>query len=133
MHRAVYQGKPVAVKIQRAGLTELFVTDFRNIRLGCRVMNKMERMRERIRRMQGKSKSAADRDWMQYADDAARLLYEEINYVNEGKNAETFAESLKGTGSNVVVPGVIWNATTERVLTMEYICLLYTSPSPRDS
>ena len=121
VHRAVYQGKPVAVKIQRAGLTELFDTDFRNIRLGCRVMNKMERMRERIRRMQGKSKSAADRDWMQYADDAARLLYEEINYVNEGKNAETFAESLKGTGSNVVVPGVIWNATTERVLTMEYI------------
>ena len=121
VHRAVYKGTPVAVKIQRAGLTEMFDTDFRNIRLGCRVMNAMERGYEKIRRLQGKSKAAADRDWMTYANDAARLLYEEIDYINEGKNAETFAESLVGTGANVVVPKVFNEVTTEKVLTMEFI------------
>ena len=90
VHRAVYKGTPVAVKIQRAGLTEMFDTDFRNIRLGCRVMNAMERGYEKIRRLQGESKTAADRDWMTYANDAARLLYEEIDYINE-ENAETAA------------------------------------------
>ena len=71
----------VAVKIQRAGLTEMFDTDFKNIRLGCRVMNVMERGYEKLRRLQGKSKAAADRDWMAYADDAARLLYEEASPI----------------------------------------------------
>ena len=121
VHRAVYKGTPVAVKIQRAGLTEMFDTDFKNIRMGCRVMNVMERSYEKIRRMQGKSKAAASRDWMSYANDASRLLYEEIDYINEGKNAEIFAESLVGTGSNVVVPKVFSDVTTKKVLTMEYI------------
>ena len=131
VHRAVYKGTPVAVKIQRAGLTEMFDTDFKNIRLGCRAMNLMERGYERIRRMQGKSKAAADRDWMAYANDAARLLYEEIDYVNEGKNAEQFAESLVGTGSNVVVPKVFNDATTEKVLTMEYIESVKMTDTPK--
>uniref|UniRef100_A0A7S4HDG2 ABC1 atypical kinase-like domain-containing protein n=1 Tax=Prymnesium polylepis TaxID=72548 RepID=A0A7S4HDG2_9EUKA len=121
VHRAVYKGTPVAVKIQRAGLKNMFDTDFKNIRLGCRVMNACEHGYEKIRRWQGKDKAAADRDWMEYANDAARLLYEEIDYINEGKNAEAFAESLVGTGSNVVVPKVFTDVTTERVLTMEYI------------
>jgi len=99
----------------------MFDTDFKNIRLGCRVMNAMERGWEKIRRMRGKSKAAANRDWMAYADDAARLLYEEIDYVNEGKNADTFAESLVGTGANVVVPKVFSEVTTQKVLTMEFI------------
>ena len=121
VHRAVYNGTQVAVKIQRAGLTEMFDTDFKNIRMGCRVMNALERGYEKVRRLQGKSKAAADRDWMSYADDAARLLYEEIDYINEGKNAEVFAASLVGTGSNAVVPNVFKDVTTEKVLTMEYI------------
>jgi len=121
VHRAVYKGTPVAVKIQRAGLTEMFDTDFKNIRLGCRAMNLMERSYEKVRRLQGKSKAAADRDWMAYANDASRLLYEEIDYINEGRNAEQFAASLVGTGSNVVVPKVFNDVTTEKVLTMEYI------------
>ena len=121
VHRAVYNGKQVAVKIQRAQLQQLFDTDFRNIRMGCRMMNGMERVRERVRRWRGKGKSAADRDWMQYAADAARLLYMEIDYLNEGKNAEAFAKSLKEVGSSAIVPGVVWEATTPRVLTMDYI------------
>ena len=32
VHRAVYNGKPVAVKVQRAGLKELFDTDLKNLK-----------------------------------------------------------------------------------------------------
>jgi len=84
-------------------------------------MNALEGGYEKFRRMRGKDKAAADRDWMEYANDAARLLYEEIDYVNEAKNAETFAASLVGTGANVVVPKVFTDVTTKKVLTMEYI------------
>ena len=37
VHRAVYQGEPVAVKVQRRNLAELFDTDFGNIRLMARI------------------------------------------------------------------------------------------------
>ena len=33
VHRATYQGKPVAVKVQRAGLKELFDTDLKNLKV----------------------------------------------------------------------------------------------------
>ena len=60
------------------------------------------------------------RDWLQYTDDAARLLYLEIDYLNEAKNARMFASSLP-KGLDVVVPKVFDNATTARMLTMEYV------------
>ena len=37
VHRAVYQGQQVAVKVQRRNLAELFDTDFTNIRLMARI------------------------------------------------------------------------------------------------
>ena len=67
VHRATYLGKQVAVKIQRDQLEALFDTDFRNIRLMCRGLNALERLRERVRRLRGKGRSAVDRDWLQYA------------------------------------------------------------------
>ena len=36
VHRAVYKGQQVAVKVQRRNLAELFDTDFFNIRLMAR-------------------------------------------------------------------------------------------------
>ncbi|NTW42934.1 MAG: AarF/ABC1/UbiB kinase family protein [Anaerolineaceae bacterium] len=48
----------------------------------------------------------------------SQTLYEEIDYLHEGKNAEIFAENFKEL-PNVRVPGVIWSHTTKRVLTLE--------------
>ena len=33
VHRATYKGKPAAVKVQRAGLKELFDTDLKNLKV----------------------------------------------------------------------------------------------------
>jgi predicted unusual protein kinase regulating ubiquinone biosynthesis (AarF/ABC1/UbiB family) len=48
----------------------------------------------------------------------SRILYEEIDYLAEGRNAETFAANFKAD-RGVRVPGVVWTHTTRRVLTLE--------------
>lgn len=48
----------------------------------------------------------------------SRTLYEEVDYLHEGKNAETFAENFKDI-PNVRVPQVMWTHTTRRVLVLE--------------
>ena len=64
----------------------------------------------------------ADRSYADIYDESAKLLYEEIDYTLEGKNGARFAASLKGIGLDYIkVPDVFWEATNERVLTMEYV------------
>ena len=48
----------------------------------------------------------------------SRTLYEEIDYLAEGRNAETFAANFKDE-PGVLVPRVVWTHTTRRVLTLE--------------
>jgi predicted unusual protein kinase regulating ubiquinone biosynthesis (AarF/ABC1/UbiB family) len=50
----------------------------------------------------------------------SRSLYEEVDYLNEGKNAERF-EANFANQPHVRVPRVVWSHTTRRVLTLEYI------------
>ena len=47
-----------------------------------------------------------------------RVLYEELDYLAEGRNAETFAAHLDKS-REVRVPRVIWSHTTKHVLTLE--------------
>ena len=48
----------------------------------------------------------------------ARVLYEEIDYLAEGRNCETLAANFRDHAS-VQVPSVFWTHTTRRVLTLE--------------
>jgi len=114
VHRATLGGQQVAVKVQRRNLKDLFDTDFFNIRLMARVGNFFEK------RLAPRKQGVSSRDWLEYTNDAARLLYLEIDYLNEAKNARAFATSMPPQ-ANVVVPRVFDNATTPRLLTMEYI------------
>lgn len=49
-----------------------------------------------------------------------RILYEEIDYLAEGKNAEIFAQYFKDE-PGIRVPRVYWAQTTKRVLTLENV------------
>ncbi|WKZ38081.1 MAG: AarF/UbiB family protein [Anaerolineales bacterium] len=51
-------------------------------------------------------------------EEFAAILQAELDYLSEGKNAETFATNFKGDGG-LHVPRVVWNRTTRRVLTLE--------------
>jgi predicted unusual protein kinase regulating ubiquinone biosynthesis (AarF/ABC1/UbiB family) len=50
----------------------------------------------------------------------SRVLYEEIDYLAEGRNAETFARNFDGR-AGIRIPRVIWPLTTRRVLTLENV------------
>ena len=111
VHRAVYKGSPVAVKVQRAGLKELFDTDLKNLKVLVKLLDKFD-----------PKSDGADRSYADIYDESSKLLYEEIDYTLEGKNAARFDESLKAGGIDYVrVPTVFWEATTPRVLTMEFV------------
>ena len=111
VHRGVYNGQPVAVKVQRAGLKALFDTDLKNLKVLAKLLDKFD-----------PKSDGADRSYADIYDESAKLLYEEIDYTLEGKNAARFKKSFTDIGVDYIrVPNVYWEVTNERVLTMEYI------------
>jgi len=109
VHTATYKGKKVAVKVQRAGLKELFDVDLKNLKKLAELLDKFDPKTD-----------GADRDWASIYDESARLLYLEIDYLNEASNTKRFAKDFKDV-SWVRVPDVYPDLTTPRVLTMEYM------------
>ena len=53
-------------------------------------------------------------------DEFAARVFQELNYVQEGINAERFAR-LYGDRPDVVVPGIEWDYTSPKVITMDWI------------
>jgi ubiquinone biosynthesis protein len=72
--------------------------------------------------------TALDRRWefakkfdvIGLAEEFATTLRSELNYLQEGRNAERFAENFADEPS-VHIPKVFWETTTSRVLTLERI------------
>jgi len=62
---------------------------------------------------------AGARDFTGIYRECATILYQEIDYINEGRNADRFRRNFKDT-SWVVVPRIHWQRTSAAVLTMEY-------------
>lgn len=95
----------VVVKIQRPEIEKIIATDLSALRT---VGNWVQRYRPISRRV----------DVPALLAEFTRTLYEEIDYVAEGHNAETFAENFKGL-TGVKVPRVAWPYTRKCVLTLE--------------
>ncbi|KJH71748.1 ABC1 kinase family protein [Aliterella atlantica] len=53
-------------------------------------------------------------------DEFGTKLFEEIDYLNEGRNAEKFATNFRND-PRVKVPSIYWRYTTTHVLTLEWI------------
>eukprot|EP00904_Undaria_pinnatifida_P014246 jgi/Undpi1/9952/HiC_scaffold_28.g12406.m1 len=101
-------GPEVAVKVQRAGLKALFDQDLQWLLILLR------------RILFFLSAGSTRRDWVSIYEESAKLLYKEIDYINEAENAVRFKDNFQDT-SWVKVPEVYWNLTSERVVTMEYV------------
>mmetsp|Transcript_30779 Transcript_30779/g.65457 ORF Transcript_30779/g.65457 Transcript_30779/m.65457 type:complete len:752 (+) Transcript_30779:29-2284(+) len=109
VHTAIYKGKKVAIKVQRAGLKELFDVDLKNLKKLAIYLDKFDPKTD-----------GADRDWVSIYEESERLLYLEIDYLNEAANCERFARDFKDVDW-VRVPEVYREVSTPRVLTMEFI------------
>ena len=53
-------------------------------------------------------------------DEFGIKLFEEVDYINEGRNAEKFAHNFRDDAT-VKVPAIYWRYSTVRVLTLEWI------------
>lgn len=95
----------VVVKIQRPNIESIIATDLSAIRTVGGWIRRYPPIRKRAN-IPG------------LISEFTRTLYEEIDYLAEGRNAETFAANFSNV-EGVRVPKVIWTHTTKRVLTLE--------------
>ncbi len=96
---------PVVVKIQRPNIENIIATDLSAIRTVGNWIKRYPPIRKRA-------------NIPSLLAEFTRVLYEEIDYLAEGKNAETFAANFSDD-RGVEVPKVVWTHTTKRVLTLQ--------------
>jgi predicted unusual protein kinase regulating ubiquinone biosynthesis (AarF/ABC1/UbiB family) len=107
VHRArLHTGEDVVVKVQRPGLETIFNLDFEVCHRFVRFAN---------RYLRGVRKYKLEEIYQEFFE----LLYLEIDYIHEGKNADRFRENFKNT-LRVIIPKVYWQYSTRRILTLEY-------------
>ncbi len=108
----VYKGKlktgeDVAVKVQRPGLAE-------GITLDLYILHGIATWLMNTRGDKLKS------DLVAIADEFGERIFDEMDYSQEGRNAERFNE-LYSYLPDIYVPSIYWDYTGRRVLTMEWI------------
>ncbi|MGD1922273.1 MAG: ABC1 kinase family protein [Pleurocapsa sp.] len=108
VHKArLHTGEDVVVKVQRPGLAKLFNLDFEILHRLVRWLNRF---------LKGIRKFNLEAIYREFFE----LLYLEIDYIHEGKNADRFRENFQGY-QRVTVPKVYWQYTTSKILTLEYL------------
>ena len=100
-------GETVAVKVQRPNLDGIIKGD-------VEIMRKIAKFAERFPSLNENA------DWAGMLREFDETIHEEMDYSSEGRNADRFRENFK-TWTNVHVPQIYWDASTSKVLTMEFI------------
>jgi predicted unusual protein kinase regulating ubiquinone biosynthesis (AarF/ABC1/UbiB family) len=99
-------GEAVAVKVQRPGLAENITLDVYILRgISAWAMKRFPIIRS---------------DLVGILDEFAERIFEEMDYTQEGRNAERFND-LYSYMPEIYVPSIYWDYTARRVLTMEWI------------
>jgi aarF domain-containing kinase len=105
VHRAVLKdGRVCAVKVQYPGIEHIVHIDLANMSFFISVLNRLDR----------------SMDYRFVAEEMRKHIPMELDFINEGHNAERIAADFAGV-DDVVVPKIYWEYTSRRVLTMEYI------------
>ncbi|HSK72922.1 MAG TPA: AarF/ABC1/UbiB kinase family protein [Pyrinomonadaceae bacterium] len=103
----LFTGEEVAVKIQRPNLNAIIKGDIQ-------ILEKITKFAERFPSLNENA------DWAGMLREFDETIHEEMDYAAEGRNAERFRENFK-EWTNIHVPAIYWNATTSKVLTMDFI------------
>lgn len=103
----LHSGEEVAVKVQRPNLEATIKGDLL-------ILKKVARFAERFPHLNENA------DWTGMLREFDTTIHEEMDYVQEGHNAERFRENFTNW-KNIHVPRIYWNATTSKVMTMDFI------------
>jgi predicted unusual protein kinase regulating ubiquinone biosynthesis (AarF/ABC1/UbiB family) len=106
-HARLHSGEEVAVKVQRPNLDATIKGDLI-------ILKKVAAFAERFPQLNQNA------DWPGMLREFDVTVHEEMDYSSEGRNAERFRANFKNW-DNIHVPKIYWNATTSKVLTMEFI------------
>lgn len=108
VHKAqLHSGEEVVVKVQRPGLKKLFTIDLA-------ILKKIAQY------FQNHPKWGRGRDWVGIYEECCRILWQETDYLLEGRNADTFRRNFRSEAW-VKVPRVYWRYTSSQILTLEYL------------
>ncbi len=108
VHKAqLHSGEEVVVKVQRPGLLKLFDID-------------LTILRQIATYYQNHPRYGRGRDWLGIYDECRRILYQEADYLNEGRNADMFRRNFRHD-DRICVPRIYWRFTSKRVLALEYM------------
>jgi predicted unusual protein kinase regulating ubiquinone biosynthesis (AarF/ABC1/UbiB family) len=108
VYRARLQtGELVAVKVQRPNLAEIINFDLAVLRRIARFMARYPKLVRGV-------------DWEGTLNEFAAVIFEEMDYLQEGRNADTFRLNFR-KWPEVHVPKIYWTHSATRVLTMEFI------------
>lgn len=99
------EDRPVVVKVQRPEIEMLVATDMAAMDVVSRWISWYRPIRRRV-------------DVQQILREFNTTLAEELDYLHEGKNAQTFRENFANV-PDIIVPDVHWSHTTKRVLTLD--------------
>lgn len=106
VHRAtLHDGTQVVVKVQRPGLKELFDIDLKQLGRVAALLDAQDEGR---------------RDLKGIHAECCTILYQEIDYINEGRNADRFRRNFQGLDW-VEAPSVYWRLTSPKVITLSYL------------
>ncbi|MEM9005873.1 MAG: AarF/ABC1/UbiB kinase family protein [Cyanobacteria bacterium P01_F01_bin.86] len=103
----LFSGEDVAVKIQRPNLLPVITCDLYLMRQASKWLGRFLPLN-------------LGHDLTMIVDEFGTKLFEEIDYLNEGRNAELFAANFQDDPT-VKVPSIYWRYSTLRVLTLEWI------------
>lgn len=101
-------GEEVAVKVQRPELAE-------TINFDIAILYKIVKLINRF--FPGANENA---DWEGMLREFHGTVFEEIDYVKEGRNADRFRYNFQ-TWRAIRVPKIYWSHTSQKVLTLEFI------------
>lgn len=95
----------VVVKVQRPEIEAIIDIDLSAFRIVAGWLQRYKPIRKRV-------------DLDALLEEFSTILRQEIDYINEGKNAESFWEIYR-TNPEIKIPRVIWSKTTQKVLVLE--------------
>ncbi|WVZ63034.1 hypothetical protein U9M48_012709 [Paspalum notatum var. saurae] len=99
-------GELVAVKVQRPGMAPLLTLDALLFHM---IGGQLKRF------------AKARKDLLVAVNEIVRHMFDEIDYILEGKNAERFAVLYSHGSTSIKAPKVYWDYTRKTVLTLEWI------------
>lgn len=106
-HAHLHTGEEVAIKVQRPNLLPTLTLDLYLMRWAAAWISPWLPLN-------------LGHDLALIVDEFGTKLFEEIDYLNEGRNAEKFAYNFRND-PHVKVPAIYWRFSSTRVLTLEWI------------